>query len=184
MLSTVKDSHWLKNNGSLVWCQNRKQCSKPISFRIPPEGSTKTLLSQAKARGQVTVVGRPACVCIPGAPRNLPVCEMISWFLLHVSNVYPTKNWMELTAEQRLERNRELRAVVLNQDTHQNCLGSAVWDSASNYPEPVSACGPERSVIAPPDHHNMRRLCVRVCTVRACVPSGVEGETRNLSCCL
>ncbi|KAM9030892.1 uncharacterized protein AAG666_009141 isoform 2-T6 [Megaptera novaeangliae] len=69
MLSTVKDSHWLKNNGSLVWCQNRKQCSKPISFRIPPEGSTKTLLSQAKARGQVTV------------------------------------NWMELTAEQRLERN-------------------------------------------------------------------------------
>ncbi|KAM9030776.1 uncharacterized protein AAG666_009220 isoform 1-T1 [Megaptera novaeangliae] len=39
MLSTVKDSHWLKNNGSLVWCQNRKQCSKPISFRIPPEGS-------------------------------------------------------------------------------------------------------------------------------------------------
>ncbi|KAM9030893.1 uncharacterized protein AAG666_009141 isoform 3-T7 [Megaptera novaeangliae] len=104
MLSTVKDSHWLKNNGSLVWCQNRKQCSKPISFRIPPEGSTKTLLSQAKARGQVTVVGRPACVCIPGAPRNLPVCEMISWFLLHVSNVYPTKNWMELTAEQRLER--------------------------------------------------------------------------------
>ncbi|KAM9030950.1 anosmin-1-like isoform 4-T10 [Megaptera novaeangliae] len=58
-----------QNNGSLVWCQNRKQCSKPISFRIPPEGSTKTLLSQAKARGQVTV------------------------------------NWMELTAEQRLERN-------------------------------------------------------------------------------
>lgn len=81
-------------------------------------------------------------------------------------------------------RNRELRAVVLNQDTHQNCLGSTVWDSASNYPEPVSACGPERSVIAPPYHHNMRRLCVRVCTVRACVPSGVEGETRNLSCCL
>ncbi|KAM9030947.1 anosmin-1-like isoform 2-T8 [Megaptera novaeangliae] len=28
-----------QNNGSLVWCQNRKQCSKPISFRIPPEGS-------------------------------------------------------------------------------------------------------------------------------------------------
>ncbi|XP_057399279.1 forkhead box protein N3 isoform X1 [Balaenoptera acutorostrata] len=69
------------------------------------QGSTKTLLSQAKARGQVTVVGRPACVCIPGAPLNLPVCEMISWFLLHVSNVYPTKNWVELTAEQRLERN-------------------------------------------------------------------------------
>ncbi|XP_057399282.1 forkhead box protein N3 isoform X2 [Balaenoptera acutorostrata] len=68
------------------------------------QGSTKTLLSQAKARGQVTVVGRPACVCIPGAPLNLPVCEMISWFLLHVSNVYPTKNWVELTAEQRLER--------------------------------------------------------------------------------
>ncbi|KAM9040349.1 uncharacterized protein AAG666_008674 isoform 4-T14 [Megaptera novaeangliae] len=98
----------LKNRFEQILGQKSKNTSpnqEPISFRIPPEGSTKTLLSQAKARGQVTVVGRPACVCIPGAPRNLPVCEMISWFLLHVSNVYPTKNWMELTAEQRLERN-------------------------------------------------------------------------------
>ncbi|KAM9040352.1 uncharacterized protein AAG666_008674 isoform 6-T17 [Megaptera novaeangliae] len=62
----------LKNRFEQILGQKSKNTSpnqEPISFRIPPEGSTKTLLSQAKARGQVTV------------------------------------NWMELTAEQRLERN-------------------------------------------------------------------------------